>query len=227
VIPIDPPPSRWEFRAPQVSEDHDLVGIGADLEPGTILAAYKSGIFPMPINNGQEIGWWSPVSRGILPLDHLRITRSLRQSRRRFRITIDTAFDDVVSACAEPSRDGAWITPEIQMAYSRLHQLGWAHSIEVRHAETSALLGGLYGLHIAGFFAGESMFHWERDASKVALVELVSHLQSIGVVLLDVQWLTPHLASLGAVEIPRQTYLSLLGKALSVTGHPFTDPSSS
>lgn len=175
----------------------------------------------MPIDNGPTIGWWSPDPRGVIPLDQLRISRSLRRSVDRYAITIDTAFDDVVRACANPNRHGAWITSAIHYAYMTLHRLGWTHSIETRDRESGEIVGGLYGIHIGGLFAGESMFHRERDASKVALVGLVRHLRSIGVVLLDVQWLTPHLASLGAVEIPRTQYLSRLASALAEPTRPF------
>jgi len=187
-----------------------------------VLAAYRAGIFPMPFDNGPNVGWWSPDPRGILPIDSLRVSRSLRQSVDRYDVTIDTAFDQVVRACANPDRDGAWITSAIHSAYSELHRLGWAHSVETRDRTTGELVGGLYGIHIGGLFAGESMFHHSRDASKVALVGLVNHLHEIGVVLLDVQWLTAHLASLGAVEVPRTQYLNLLANALAIPIRPFT-----
>jgi leucyl/phenylalanyl-tRNA--protein transferase len=140
----------------------------------------------------------------------------------RYDITIDTAFEQVVDECANPDRDGAWITSAINSAYCELHRLGWAHSVETRDRLTGELVGGLYGIHIGGLFAGESMFHHSRDASKVALAGLVEHLRSQGVILLDVQWLTPHLASLGAVEVPRAEYLSLLANALAIPVRPFT-----
>jgi leucyl/phenylalanyl-tRNA--protein transferase len=197
------------------ADEHGLVGIGADLEPGMLLAAYRSGVFPMPLGDHATIGWWSPDPRGVIPMDELRVSRSLRRSIADYRITIDTAFGEVVTACADPSRDGGWINDDIDRAYTRLHELGWAHSIEARDRTTGELVGGLYGIHIGGLFAGESMFHRSRDASKVALVALVEHLSAIGVILLDVQWLTPHLATLGAIEIPRSAYLSRLEDALA------------
>jgi leucyl/phenylalanyl-tRNA--protein transferase len=221
-MPIAPPLSQWQFPAPTNADENGLVGVGADLEPGTVLAAYRAGIFPMPFDNGPNVGWWSPDPRGILPIDSLRVSRSLRQSVDRYDVTIDTAFDQVVHACANPDRDGAWITSAIHSAYSELHRLGWAHSVETRDRTTGELVGGLYGIHIGGLFAGESMFHHSRDASKVALVGLVNHLHEIGVVLLDVQWLTAHLASLGAVEVPRTQYLNLLANALAIPIRPFT-----
>nr|WP_307781176.1 leucyl/phenylalanyl-tRNA--protein transferase [Rhabdothermincola sediminis] len=186
--------------------------MGADLEPGTLLAAYRAGIFPMPIGRGPRIAWWSPDPRGILPLDSLRVSRSLRASLRRFEIRIDTAFAEVIEACASPEREGGWITPDIIRAYTRLHRLGWAHSVEAWADGT--LAGGLYGVSIGGLFAGESMFHRRRDASKVALVALVDLLAGNGASLLDVQWTTPHLRSLGAIDVSRDRYLELLAEAI-------------
>jgi leucyl/phenylalanyl-tRNA--protein transferase len=151
----------------------------------------------------------------------MRVPRSLRQARGRFEIRVDTAFGEVVGGCADPSRPGAWITGEIAAAYERLHRLGWAHSIEA-WTPAGRLAGGLYGVAIGGLFAGESMFHadpvWGRDASKVALLALVEMLRADGEPdrLLDVQWATPHLASLGVVEIPRRDYLSRLRIALEL-----------
>lgn len=179
----------------------------------------------MPIHDDGRslLGWWSPDPRAVIPLDGLRVTRSLRRSVRRFEVTFDTAFDEVVRSCADPSRDGAWIDDAIVDAYVGLHRLGWTHSVEVRDPDDGSLVGGLYGVHIDGLFAGESMFHRATDASKVALVTLVDRLRHIGVELLDVQWLTPHLASLGAVAIPRREYLSRLQHALTATTRPFLD----
>lgn len=225
-MPIEPDPTEWELPSPDEADDEDLVGIGADLEPGTVLAAYRRGLFPMHLAGRRLLGWWSPVRRGVLPLDGLRVTRSLRRSARRYEVRIDTAFDEVVAACADPARDGAWINDEIRRAYNRLHTLGWAHSIEAWDPRTEELVGGLYGVHIDGLFAGESMFHRATDASKVALVGLVGHLRSIGAVLLDVQWLTPHLATLGAVEISRNEYLERLAVALATPTRPFDPPGS-
>ena len=174
----------------------EVVGTGADLQPGTLLAAYRCGLFPMPA--GSTIAWWSPDPRGVVPLDGLVVSRSLRRSCRRYEIRFSTAFDEVMAACADPRRPGAWIDRQVRSAYQRLHELGWAHSVEA-WAPTTSWLGGLYGVAIGGFFAGESMFHHERDASKVALVALVEAMRASQASLLDVQWVTPHLASLGAV----------------------------
>lgn len=213
MSPVEPPPSPWHFPDPSGSDD-DLVAIGADLAPGTLLAAYRAGLFPMPLDADDPMGWFSPVRRGVLPLSGLKVSASLRKSCRRFEIRVDTAFTEVMRACGDPSRDGGWITEEFVEAYSELHDLGWAHSVEAwRDGE---LAGGLYGLAIGGLFAGESMFHRQRDASKVALVGLVDLLRDEHADrrLLDVQWRTDHLATLGVVEIPRQTYLARLRKAL-------------
>ena len=197
--------------------DEDVVALGADLEPGTILAAYRSGLFPMPIRQrrGEVLAWWSPEPRGILPLDGLRVSRSLRRSCSRFEIRLDTAFEQVIDACGDPRREGRWITPEIRAAYLALHELGWVHSVEAWD-EAGTLAGGLYGIAIGGLFAGESMFHRARDASKVALVALVDLLDRAGATLLDVQWVTPHLASLGAVEVPRARYLAMVADAVAL-----------
>ena len=166
----------------------------------------------------RRIAWFSPDPRGIIPLDGLRVTRSLRRSLRRFDVRRDTAFADVMLRCGDPRRPGGWITPPFVRAYTRLHQLGWAHSVEC-YDEDGRLVGGLYGVRIGGFFAGESMFHSATDASKVALVHLVEWLRDTGGRLLDVQWPTPHLATLGAVAVPRDRYLELLADAVR-TGSP-------
>ncbi len=193
--------------------------MGADLEPGTILAAYRSGLFPMPVDDGM-LAWWSPEPRGVLPLDGLRISRSLRKSCARYEVRVDTAFAQVLAACADPSRTGRWITDEIAAAYVRLHQLGWAHSVEAWSHDDGQLAGGLYGIAVAGLFAGESMFHHRTDASKVALVALVDLLGGAAGAaegrLLDVQWRTEHLASLGVVEVDRATYRRRLGRAMAL-----------
>jgi leucyl/phenylalanyl-tRNA--protein transferase len=216
--PREPAPSRYEFDMGDAVDGEDLVGVGADLEPGTLLAAYRAGIFPMGLGRRghSPMGWWSPDPRGVLPLDGLLVSRSLRRSLRRFEIRVDTAFDAVVTGCADPRRRGRWITESVAVAYARLHELGWAHSVECWSG--GELVGGLYGVSIGGLFAGESMFHRATDASKAALVGLVEVLRQDGDRrrLFDVQWLTPHLASLGVVEIPRARYLELLAEALAV-----------
>ena len=215
-MPTEPPPTGWEFPDSLHEIDDDVVGMGADLGPSTLLAAYRHGLFPMPGNPGMPMLWWSPDPRGILPLDGLKVSRSLRASVRRMEVRVDTAFDEVISACADPSRDSGWIDEEIIDAYTELHELGWAHSVETW--QDDRLVGGLYGIAIGGLFAGESMFHRVTDASKVALVGLFDLLldEYADRRLLDVQWSTPHLASMGVVEVPRSTYLDLLQDALEL-----------
>jgi leucyl/phenylalanyl-tRNA---protein transferase len=219
-MPTEPPSSPWLFPDFTVPEQDaafpdDLVGRGADLAPGTLLAAYRSGLFPMP-DGGPGITWWSPVDRGVLALDRLRVSRSLAKSCRRLEVRVDTAFDAVVAACADPRRHGGWINRDIARAYAELHRLGWAHSVETWSGGT--LVGGLYGVAIGGLFAGESMFHRVTDASKVALVGLVELLcdEYAESRLVDVQWRTDHLASLGVVEVPRAAYVRALQSALQV-----------
>jgi leucyl/phenylalanyl-tRNA--protein transferase len=211
-------PTRWAFPEPG-NEDGDLVGAGADLEPQTLLDAYASGLFPMRVERGGPLAWWSPDPRGVIPLDGLHISRSLRRSARRFTVSVDRAFRDVMVACAAPGRPGGWIDDSFIEAYTRLHVLGYAHSVEVWSSPSGdlddrELAGGCYGVAIGGLFAGESMFHRANDASKVALVELVNRLDVGGGALFDVQWCTPHLASLGAIEVPRREYLALLDDAV-------------
>lgn len=207
--------SRWSFPPAAQWPDGDLIAAGGDLAPATLVGAYCRGIFPMDVAalRGQ-LGWWSPEPRGIVPLDGLRVTRSLRQSAKHFEIRIDTCFTDVMRGCADPSREDGWITGEFIAAYTALHQLGWAHSIEVFDRD-GLLAGGLYGVRLGRLFAGESMFHARRDASKVALMALVRLMRESGMTLLDVQWCTEHLASLGAIEVPRARYLALLADALA------------
>jgi leucyl/phenylalanyl-tRNA--protein transferase len=213
-MPIDPGPSRWRLPTP-AADDDDLIAGGGDLEPSTLLAAYRLGLYPMPLEVGApDVCWWSPRHRGVLPLDGLRVSRSLRASVRRYDVRVDTAFADVVQACADPTREAGWINQPIIAGYQRLHELGWAHSVETWRE--GRLVGGLYGVAIGGLFAGESMFSRATDASKVALVHLVDILRdehADGRVL-DTQWQTPHLASLGVVEIPRREYLRRLAEAL-------------
>jgi leucyl/phenylalanyl-tRNA--protein transferase len=228
-VPIEPSPTRWALPDPPFdTAELEIVGVGADLAPGTLLAAYRKGLFPMRLEAGGPVAWWSPDPRGILPLDGLQVSRSLRRSCRRFRTTVDAAFGEVVRGCADPSRPHGWIDDEFVMAYTELHRLGWAHSIEVwddrgdaaGHAEgrpdEPVLVGGLYGVAIGGAFAAESKFHRANDASKVAVVALVDLLRAGGGVLLDVQWTTEHLASLGATDVSRDEYGRQLEAALAL-----------
>ncbi|HMF95135.1 MAG TPA: leucyl/phenylalanyl-tRNA--protein transferase [Vicinamibacterales bacterium] len=208
-------PARWSFPPPASWPDQDVIAAGGDLEPSTLIAAYRCGLFPMTLAElGGAIAWWSPDPRGILPLDNLRVTRSLRQSAKRYEIRVDTCFGEVIRACGDPSRASGWITPAFVDAYTELHRLGWAHSVEV-FDRAGTLAGGLYGVRVNGLFAGESMFYAQRDASKVALIALVGLMRDNGMSLLDVQWHTPHLATLGATEITRARYLELLAQAIA------------
>lgn len=210
-MPTEPPHTPWHLTARDARPGEDLVGVGADLAPGTVLEAYRQGIFPMGVGVGgaPPLGWWSPDPRGVLLPGDLHVSRSLRRSLSRFETSVDVAFDQVLEACADPARDGAWITPEVAAAYRELHRLGWAHSVEVwRQGE---LVGGLYGLAVGRLFAAESKFHRATDASKVAVVRLVEVLSEDGQPwVLDVQWRTPHLATLGVRELDRTAYLDVV-----------------
>ena len=219
-MPVEPLPSRYDLPDPSDALG-DVVAVGGDLAPGTILQAYRKGMFPMHLPDG-HLGWWSPIERAVIPLDGLYVSRSLRQSCRRYFVTVDEDFESVIAGCADPRREGGWITPEFIEAYTELHRLGWAHSIEVRDVDDQ-LVGGLYGVAIGGLFAGESMFHRARDASKVALVHLVVVMNEEGGQLLDVQWQTPHLESMGAVVIGKEAYLRRLESALQKP-HLFARP---
>jgi leucyl/phenylalanyl-tRNA---protein transferase len=214
--PVEPEPTRWGFPPADSAED-DLVCLGGDLEPGTILAAYRAGLFPMPVGTSfgkKRLGWWSPDPRGILPLDALHVSRSLRRALPSFEVRFNTVFRDVMLRCGDPRRPHGWITPEFVNAYDDLHRRGWVHSAEVWRGDR--LVGGVYGIAIGGLFAGESMFHSETDASKAALVGLVGHLRERGFTLFDVQWRTDHLATLGVIEVTRAAYLERLATALLV-----------
>lgn len=210
-MPTDPGPPRYLLPDPRLAGPDDLVAVGGELDPATVLDGYRKGLFPMHVDG--VLGWWSPARRGVMVPAGLRVSRSLRRSVRRYRISFDSAFDDVVAACADPSRPHGWIGPEIQSAYRRLHRLGWAHSVETWD-DSGRLVGGLYGIAIGGLFAGESMFHRATDASKVALVALAHQMIRSGMELIDVQWVTDHLAALGAVEVMRAEYLDRLARAV-------------
>lgn len=203
-----PPVSDWDAR-------EDVVAVGADLEPDTLVYAYSRGIFPMYLDEeNKALGWWSPTRRGIVPLDGLRITKSMRQSARKYKCTVNHAFDQVIAACSSTHETGNWINQQFIDSYTELHEQGIAHSVEVWDGPYK-LVGGLYGVRINGFFAGESMFHRERDASKVALMYLVDIMNAASMTLLDTQWKTEHLASMGGIEIPRAEYLALLEQAVA------------
>jgi leucyl/phenylalanyl-tRNA--protein transferase len=173
----------------------------------------------MKLGRDGPLGWWSPDPRGVVPLDGAIVHRSLRKARKRFSVTVDCEFETVMRACGDPSRPDGWIDDDFVAAYTRLFELGWAHSIEVwrssEEGEPDALVGGLFGVAIGALFAGESMFHRARDASKVAFVETVERLAAGGGEIFDVQWCTPHLASLGALEIDRNEYVAAVGAAVN------------
>ena len=203
---VFPPPERGPRRGP--------IAVGGDLRPERLLLAYSMGIFPW---QGEPLHWHSPDPRMVLLADELKVSRSLRRTVKRavFRVTLDTAFADVMIACATTPRhgqDGTWITPGMVEAYGELHRRGVAHSAEAWRGD--ALVGGLYGLSLGAAFFGESMFSLEPDASKVAFVALVEQLRRWSIPLVDCQVYTPHLASLGAREWPRRQFLEALRAAL-------------
>lgn len=221
--PVQPspfgPPRRWP--------DDDLIAVSRDVDAAMVLDAYRHGVFPMPVRR-RLMGWWSPVDRGILPLDGLRVTRSLRKMLGRYEIRVDTAYADVLARCADPKRPGSWIDARIATIYTELHQRGIVHSVEAWDHD-GVLVGGLYGVSLGGLFAGESMFHDPvrgRDASKAALVALVERLRTAGGAdrLLDVQWRTDHLATLGVVEVDRDDYLTRLDRALRLPAPDWAAP---
>jgi leucyl/phenylalanyl-tRNA---protein transferase len=193
----------------------DVVAMGEDLRVETLREAYRKGIFPWP-HDGLPLPWFSPRRRAVILFDELHVGRSLRKARERAALTftIDGDFRSVIAGCAEaerPEQDGTWIAPAMIAAYTRLHQSGDAHSVEVW--EDGALAGGLYGIDSGGVFTGESMFHRRPDASKLALLYLIDHLRTRGATLLDCQVMTPHMEALGAREIPRARFLDLLAEA--------------
>jgi leucyl/phenylalanyl-tRNA--protein transferase len=190
----------------------DIVAVGGDLDPETLVHAYRNGIFPWPAE-GLPLLWFCPRERAVLDFDRLHVGRSVARARRRsgLRFTIDAAFPEVIRGCATMPRDGqgeTWITPDILVAYTRLHRLGIAHSVEAWRDD--ALVGGAYGVDIDGAFAAESMFRRESEASKLALLHLIDHLRARGLGWIDIQVLTPHLEHLGARVIPRDTFLQRL-----------------
>lgn len=204
------------FPPPHLAEPEGLLAIGGDLSTDRLMAAYRRGIFPW-YERGGPILWWSPDPRLVLFLDELRVSRRLGRTLRsgRFEIRCDTAFAEVIRACAETPRDGedgTWITPEMRAAYTRLHQLGHAHSVETWR--DGVLVGGVYGVRVGRCFCGESMFHHQTDASKVALVALVERLKAEGVTLLDCQIKSDHLVRFGAREIPRDEFIMRLTRGL-------------
>jgi len=210
-----PPPSQ------ALTEPNGLLAAGGDLKPERLLAAYRRGIFPW-YEEGQPILWWSPDPRAVLRPDGLKVSKSLRRSliKGGFELKIDTAFAAVVAACAEPRRytDATWITRDVAVAYSRLHELGWAHSFETWR--DGKLVGGLYGVAIGRVFFGESMFARATDASKVALVRLAEYLGKRSFEIIDCQVASAHVASLGATSVPRDEFLALLDVYCEPRGTP-------
>ncbi|MCY3505005.1 MAG: leucyl/phenylalanyl-tRNA--protein transferase [Chloroflexi bacterium] len=212
-LPPQPlPPNRFRFPDARNAPPSGFVAAGGNLAPETIVGAYRAGLFPWP-HDGIDTLWWSPDPRAILPPERFHVSRRLARRVRqgRFRVTLDAAFAQVIAACAVRP-EGTWITPGIMRAYLRLHTLGWAHSFEVWNPE-GALVGGLYGLRVGALFGAESMFHRATDASKIALLALCQFAPRDGIALIDVQLPTPHLASLGAVAIPRDAYLRHIAAA--------------
>ena len=211
--------SVWDFPTPEQMPKDDLVTLGADLKPETLIDSYKHGIFPMhlQIENKREIGWWSPQQRGILPLDKINISSSLKKSMKKYFVTFDQDFDAVIEGCGDDKRPKGWIDKDIKIAYKKLFDLGYVHSVEVWNKKDE-LVGGLYGVEVNGLFAGESMFHKETDASKTAMVYLVNQLKEAGGErIFDVQWQTPHLKSMGVIKISRAKYISLLPEVMNTT----------
>ena len=199
------------MRSPESQGVQKQIGL---LTPALILHGYTRGIFPMAINRGGDIGWFSPDPRAIIPLDdRFHIPHGLKRALRKgnFEITIDHDFEAVIQSCATAHGD-TWISEEIVTNYCELHRLGWAHSVEVWRG--GKLAGGLYGVAIGGAFFGESMFYHATDASKIALVALVERLRRQEFALLDTQWTTPHLEQFGTVQIPKEEYLELLHEAV-------------
>ncbi len=211
-VPLD---QRLRFPDPRTADHEGLVAFGGDLSPDRLRLAYRSGIFPWTVN---PITWWSPDPRGIFELDCFHTPRSFAKFLRQqqFAITRDRAFRQVMEGCAAPAlgRGRTWVTPEFIAAYTRLHELGDAHSVECWQG--GELAGGIYGVSLGGFFAGESMFHRSTNASKVALHHLVEHLRARGFALFDIHMITPAPRQLGAVEISRDEYLRRLRVAVEL-----------
>jgi leucyl/phenylalanyl-tRNA--protein transferase len=210
---------RWSLRQtffqPELADESGLVAIGGDLSPPRLIEAYRRGVFPWFDADG-PIMWWSPDPRGIFELDGFHISKRLARTLRsgQFRVTVNQDFAGVIRGAADRPGEGTWITPEMISAYEALHRQGIAHSVEAWR--DNVLAGGVYGVAIGGLFAAESMFTRIRDGSKVALAHLAARLRQRGFVLFDTQFVTPHTARLGAIEIPRSEYLARLKKAVAI-----------
>lgn len=226
-VPVDaqprPPLSEIGMSSPRffppstATTAEGLLCVGGRLSPDWLLDAYRHGIFPWPMWEDEPVAWWSPDPRAIIELDDLHISRRLQRTLRsgQFRVTYDCDFETVIHGCgtAGDRTNNTWLTPSMVEAYCHMHALGHAHSVEVWQA--NEIVGGTYGMAIGGFFGAESMFHYVRDASKVAVVHLVAHLKARGFTLLDIQQLTPHTERFGAIEIPRVEYLTRLTQAIN------------
>jgi leucyl/phenylalanyl-tRNA--protein transferase len=213
------PPGPPYWLPPAFADESGLVGVGGDLEADTLLAAYRAGVFPW-FGEDDPILWFSPDPRGVIPLDAVHVPSRLARTIRsgRFTVTVNRRFREVMAACGENRDDGTWVTAEMLDAYEHLHRLGYAHSLEVWRGDR--LAGGVYGVALGGLFAAESMFHRITDASKVALVSLTDRLRTRGFTLMDIQMVTDHTATFGAVAIPRSEYLRRVTEA--VERHPVT-----
>jgi leucyl/phenylalanyl-tRNA--protein transferase len=219
MVRLSTNPRDLRFPPVDSASPDGLLAVGGDLQPERLLEGYRHGIFPW-YSGDQPILWWSPDPRTVLFPDRLHISRSLKRSLRTglFNVTFDRCFRDVMQQCAEPRPQypdgGTWITPEMLEAYTRLHELGYAHSVETW--KDGQLVGGLYGVALGGAFFAESMFTRVSDASKVAVVSLVRQLQAWGFRLMDCQQSSPHVLALGAEEIPRRDFLDYLAAALTL-----------
>lgn len=225
--PIEPPATEVRFPNPRAIPQ-DVIAVGTDFRPGTLLRAYREGIFPWPQGTGRGrrakeiVAWFSPDPRALRPLPATGAfgwSRSLRRALRAhpFEITVDEAFEETILACGSERPGGTWISPPVIAGYTQLHALGWAHSLEVweKHEEGRRLVGGIYGIAIGASFAGESMFHRRTDASKIAFATLAERLRYAGYEIFDAQVMNPHLESLGCVDVPRDEYLDRLAHAVT------------
>lgn len=205
----------FNFPNPSLADPDGLLAVGGDLEPETLLCAYKNGIFPW-FDSDTPILWWCPDPRAILEFNNLYVSKRLARTLRgdKFQVTFNQDFDAVVKGCAYRPEEGTWITPEVAKAYGKFHQLGHAHSVEVW--QNGSMVGGLYGVAIGGLFAGESMFSTVSDASKIALVALVDRLKHKGFQLFDLQIINDHTSMMGATEIPRDSYLARIKTAVKL-----------
>jgi len=221
-LPLLDPDAPDQFPDPCVAlaEPNGLLAFGGDLSPQRLLSAYSRGIFPW-FSEGEPILWWSPDPRCVFRTDALKIHRSLRRqlAHKDWRLSVDHAFEDVVRACAAPrtGESGTWIMPSMIRAYARLHALGHAHSVEVW--EGRRLVGGIYGVAVGRLFCGESMFSAESGGSKIALIALADLLRSLDFPLIDTQVSNPHTLLLGAIEVPRVTYLQDVARIGQLSGH--------